>query len=269
MISRLLAIATSLVWQISKTLVSRSTRNNVLVVTEYPKCGGSWLAKSAASSLGLPYVGGGIFLPLISCVLRTHWKPDAALSPAVFVVRDVRDVMVSLFHHRVTNMARTPRRAAQYQQQFGVPLSTDAIGEQLKGFMEIEFSDPRYGAHLNWTEFVKAAVAVVDGGSKVAIVRYEDALEDSLRVLDAALKQLGMPPEQTRLELACQLHDASVASKGGVYLQETTFLRSAKHGGWRDVFNRDSAEFIADQCNPELMALGYIDTTDWWQQIDP
>ena len=198
-----------------------------------------------------------MFLPLIPCVLRTHWKPNASLAPALFVVRDVRDVMVSLFHHRVKNMARTPRRAAQFQQEFDGPLSIDAISEQLKGFMVIEFSDPRYGAHFNWTEFVAAATSVVEGGSKAAIVRYEDALENPVKALDVALSQLGMPPEKSRLDLACQLH-----------LQETTFLRSAKHGGWRDVFNRDSAEFIADKCNEELMALGYIDTADWWQQIE-
>jgi len=207
--SRLRAVVTSLVWSVSKHLVSHSSRNDVLVVTEYPKCGGSWIAKTAASSLGLPYVGGGMFLPLIPCVLRTHWKPNASLAPALFVVRDVRDVMVSLFHHRVKNMARTPRRAAQFQQEFDGPLSIDAISEQLKGFMVIEFSDPRYGAHFNWTEFVAAATSVVEGGSKAAIVRYEDALENPVKALDVALSQLGMPPEKSRL--ACRRPPSCVA----------------------------------------------------------
>lgn len=265
---RLEKLATNAAWRLGRKIVSRSNSNSVVTVCEYPKSGGTWIAKNISTALNLPYVGNGAFLPLIPCVIRTHWNADKNLAPLVVVVRDVRDVMVSLFHHRLRNMDNTPARKHQYNTLLGEPLAKEKIREQLAGFMSIEFDNPRYGARKNWSDYTREMLALTsDNTALVSVIKYEDALQDTAGELARVLEEIGKSTPREILDVAAQLHDAKWGDARSKHLAETTFLRKASAGGWKETFNRESAQFIAERCNGELLALGYEQQPDWWEQF--
>jgi len=267
---RLNRLLTSVCWELSHWITVARGDESVITVCEYPKAGGTWVAKSIAAAADLPYVGSGFFLPLIPAVVRTHWPPSRRLAPCVFVVRDVRDVMVSLFHHRCRNMQRTPQRAKQFQKLFGEELSVDKIVQQLPGFIEIEFSDPRYGANMNWSQYTEYVTSLINSPEKgkVALVRYEEMLTDPVSVLEKTLDILSIEVPRDYVALAVQLNDRKWGTKNFAGIESvTTFFRNGKSGDWRDVFSRSAGEKIASLCGDQLIELGYEMNRTWWMDL--
>jgi len=263
-------VAVSLCWEIGRYIALIRQDSSVLTVCEYPKAGGTWIAKSIATATDLPYVGSGYFLPLIPSVIRTHWAPSKRLSPCIFVVRDVRDVMVSLFHHRCKNMHRTPKRNKQFLAYFGEKLEPGKIREQLPGFVEIEFSDPRYGAHMNWGQHSAAVVSILDASesSNVALLHYEDMLDNPAAALSAVFESLSIDVPDGYLSLAIELNDRKWGGKNYTKSTlESTFLRSGTSGSWRKDFSVDTGKKISELCGKELIALGYEQDMDWWKDL--
>lgn len=263
----------SFVWQLSRMLVSRQCFGSVVTVVEYPKAGGTWIGKVLASCLDIPFVGGGVFLPVIPCVIRTHWVVNANLAPCVVVIRDPRDVMVSLFHHRIKNMSNTPLRQAKFDQLFEGGLEITKIKDQMNEFVNVEFNDPRYGAHVNWSSFADSVQDEITkaqlSNSSVILVKYEDMISDPSGCIQAVLQDLGYELPLPLTETALRLHDKSWGNKNYVNNpNETTHVRSANTGGWRSVFNCQSGRTLAGHCNPQLLQMGYEVDEDWWKKLD-
>ena len=255
----------SMMWALGRHIVMRDQKGQVLTVIEYPKGGGTWVAKCLATSLNLPFVGSGKFLPLIPCVIRTHWRPDPKLAPGVLVVRDPRDVMVSLFHHRARNINRTPVRRKQFEELFGEVISPEKIQEQLSGFIELEFEDPRYGAHQNWSDYAKdAAAAVGNSGGRIKVVKYEDMVSTPVTTLQSVLSELGYEVPEGIVKLTNDLHDKKWGDKKySSASDETTFIRTGKSGGWADVFDFAARRSLHNWCGEQMIELGYEDSDDW------
>ena len=265
---KITSLARNAAWRFGEDIVKRSKKNNVVTVCEYPKSGGTWLAKNIATALNLPFIGNGVFIPILPCVIRTHWNADTQLAPAVLVVRDVRDIMVSLFHHRLRNIANTPKRKQQYDEAFGESLQLKKIKEQLPEFMKIEFDNPRYGSKANWSEHTRKVLSVSKNKeAQTSLIKYEDALNNANSELDRVLKEIGKPVDAKIIDLSAQLHDSKWGNTRSQHLGETTFLRTAAAGDWRAHFNYQSANFIYERCQDELLALGYVQSDDWWKDF--
>jgi len=69
-----------------------------LIVTEYPKSGGTWFSEMISEYLGLPFPRNR--LPkLQSCILHGHYRYFPTMKDVFVVFRDGRDVMVSFYFH--------------------------------------------------------------------------------------------------------------------------------------------------------------------------
>src|SRR5262245_12144672 len=67
----------------------------------YPKSGTSWLCQLLSSYLDIPHPR-RFRLPIaMPSVLHAHWLPEPQLPKTVYVARDGRDVMVSLYFYEV------------------------------------------------------------------------------------------------------------------------------------------------------------------------
>ena len=168
--------------RVTEQAMLRGKVDNILVVNEYPKSGGTWIAKMIASLLDRPFTDNRMSIPRSSVVMRTHWNPTE-LTNGVYVVRDGRDVMVSLFHHRCRRALQDPQVAQQVNSVYPFAIDADKIEEQLPQFIEIEMTARTAGSPLSWPEHVRAGL---DNGN-LQLVRYEDMLTNA----GAALKTLG------------------------------------------------------------------------------
>lgn len=265
-------IANSLLWQLGRIYLSLARDHRVITVVEYPKGGGTWVGKLLATCLDIPFVGGGKYLPLIPSVIRTHWPVSPRIKPCVVIVRDPRDVMVSLFFHRIRNMGNTPGRKKQFEKIFPGGLSADHISSQLSKFIELEFDDPRYGAHINWSEFVDSAIKEIndeDGMDSIVLVKYEDMISRPVDTLSSTLSCFGFDLSVDLISQSVKIHDKSWGNKNFIGNPgETTYVRSGQIGEWRQVFNQESGKTLSRYCGARLVSLGYAENLEWWSELD-
>ena len=110
--------------------------------SEYPKAGGTWFGKMAAEILQLPYPEHNAFPTGCPCVLHNHWHWAPGLKPAFYLRRDGRDVMVSLYFHRIRELqAQSPvavrRFGKRYEELFGKGWDPDNTIRNLPLFIKV------------------------------------------------------------------------------------------------------------------------------------
>ena len=231
----------------------------VVTVNEYPKSGGTWLAKMLAVAIDIPFIDNSLLPPGGPCVIRTHWDPYKSTKPCVFVVRDCRDVMVSYFYHRLKNIDNTPRLKQMYEAKFPAGLQASQIKVQLPIFIQLEFSCVGYGSYLDWRSHVLRAVELAGKDERYCLVKYEDVLEDPVKELDRVIQKLtGKVTTVEKLELVVKAFELDLVQKNQLLNSaETTFVRQGGAGGWKQHFNDESDRAIAELAGDALQALGY------------
>jgi hypothetical protein len=227
-----------------------------LVVTEYPKSGGTWLVGLLGDALGLPkrdlyvdegyrafdvtrhpwYEGApGLGLPE-SAVIKSHELPGSPLADFqaqfVHLVRDGRDVVVSKYF---------------YERDFCVA----------NGILE-RFDEPfeQYVPRVagEWRAFVSAWLAE---GSRTW--RYEDLLEDtagSVRRLLAEQVGLRVPEARIREAVECNTRERLRTALDRTFAYNT-FVRKGVAGDWRNYFGAAHRKVFDAVAGETLDRLGY------------
>jgi estrone sulfotransferase len=236
-----------------------------VVLAAYPKSGSTWLRFVLAGALSgddmnfdviravSPPVGHQRTGPKIvntrGRLVKSHelpvFAPSRGQQPRVIcLVRDGRDVAISYFHHL--------RRAGDIPDDFDTYFQRLLDGAVVYGSWQ---------AHVRrWMNYVATA------SSPAVVVRYEDMLErpmetlldvnvrcalglDEHRLVDAL--SANTPERMRKKEAASRLFDSSGSSP------ETSFVRSAKAGGWHEEMNAESCARFETVAGRELVALGY------------
>lgn len=232
-----------------------------LVVTEYPKSGGTWVVSMLGDALNVPkrdiyvrdgfkafdisqhpwYIGATGLGLTENCVIKSHEPPQSphVNFPAHFVhlVRDGRDVVVSKFFFDT-----------EFSVANGIPSS---------------FEDD-FGAYLQrvtteWRDYVRSWQAALPG-----YYRYEDFLKSPCETLQRVVSDLGMSvPEQHCREAV----EANTREKMRRALDQTfrhnTFLRKGVHGDWRNHFSPEHIRVFKETAGALLLELGYENDLRW------
>ncbi len=232
----------------------------VITVNEFPKSGGTWVAKLVASAVDLPFIDSTTLPPGCPCVIRNHWNPKKIRLPAIFVVRDSRDVMVSLFHHRIRNKEKTKALNEEYRKVLGEDLCLSKIQSQMAGFVGVESEYKGYGNYLGWANHVKFSLQAIQKDNRSVLVKYEDMLENPIDVLDETVTKIsGMKVSRDKLELVVKLFSIDLVKKNQpISSNQTTFVRAGVAGGWRDSFSTDAEEILSLKSGEVMRELGYL-----------
>jgi hypothetical protein len=180
--------------------------------------------------------------------------------------------MVSLFYHRIKNRANTPTLNRLYQRQFGENLSGSKIREQLSGFIQVEFENNVPGARLKWNRHVLAWLDLA--GSKDSrrrcCVRYEDALRAPAATIAGIIERLfALEISSEKMQLVTALHDKIYAHERLETPTDSTFVRKAIAGEWREVFSPRSGQILSGYIGDSLMRMGYETNESWWTELLP
>lgn len=228
----------------------------------YPKSGTSWVAHILSEALDVPEPSFYRLPVLKGAVLHGHRFGGPGL-PTIYVVRDFRDVMVSLYHHRCRRLSspKNPRYRGSMEEryrQLPLPFHHENVGENIECFIELEIRDPR-DSRLGWPDHVARALDQ-DTRRNFSIVRYEDLLIDPLKVLGGALQPvLDKALDHDRLESAVARNEFAALTGGrsaGDAL-DSSFYRSGTAGGWERVFDASATELVNAYAGPTLEKLGY------------
>lgn len=232
---------------------------------EYPKSGGTWLGQMLADCLQTPFPKRPAAPIAMPAMVHAHWRYDPKLKNVVYMVRDGRDVMVSLYFHFVRHVQMQSRKrdvalARRLRRLFGPDADLNNTIENLPRFIPHVFRHP-VGSRVNWTTHVEGWW----GKSGVVEARYEDLLADTSEEVTRTLKTLtGTAPDEWRVDLAVEKYSMR-RQTGRAPGQEnrSSFIRKGVAGDWVNHFSREACEVFADLAGDALIALGYEADRTW------
>lgn len=235
-------------------------------VIEYPKSGGTWLAKLIADYLQIPKPMTPLLPVAFTCVLQGHWRYDRRYKNVWYLYRDGRDVMISLYFHRMREMAANPGsldgRYARgvYPRLFGPAFNPADIRANLPKFIEHEALNPK-SSYVNWSRHCDMWLE----DSSVAGLRYEDLIADTVGTVARVLPR-HVPGDVDHERLAASVKKFSFESQSGRKRGQedaASFLRKGVAGDWKNHFTREAAKVFDHFHGRTLVQLGYERSQDW------
>lgn len=230
-----------------------------IVLTEYPKCGGTWLSQMMSGALDIPYTR--MRLPtagnqiIHGCFLTVNRKIDT-----VVVWRDGRDAMISYYYHcLIPKKIVSAKETARLQKYFGIQDPHD-VQTYLSRFIEWTFTGgyPRF----TWADFVRRW----HDDPRPAFTSYEALKANPELELRKVLTHFDrMPPNVGTIERAVQKYAFERQSEGRKPGQEdvNSFVRKGIVGDWKNVFDAECRQIFHHYAGEELKLLGYEENDDW------
>ena len=234
-----------------------------IIVTEFPKSGGSWIVSMMADALQVPardiYVRPGFDLFNVkkhpwykeadifdfpnSSVIKSHELPLSSLMISgdvtyVHLVRDGRDVVVSKFF---------------FDRDF-------CVTNEITSSFEKNFDDYVEETALEWARYVSAWA-----NQNVLTVKYENFLADpieELRNLLDAVAKVRMDREHLEHVVARFSKEKFSESLSHVF-QHNTFVRKGIVGDWKNYFSATNMTAFKSVAGDALVAYKYEKDAGW------
>jgi hypothetical protein len=234
---------------------------NRIIVTEYPKSGGSWLVSLIGDVLSLPkrdiyvsegfnlfdlskhfwYEGASSYNLTESCVIKSHELPDSPLHnfPAkiIHLLRDGRDVVVSKYF---------------YEKDYCV------LNGILKEFT-LSFDEYVEKTSAEWAAYVLSWI-----NKDVVICRYEELLRDTFSTLQSILSSLDFVVASEKINQSIEANTKEKMRKAlNSLFPHNTFVRKGVSGDWQNYFAENHKEIFKKCAGEVLIKSGYESDSNW------
>ncbi len=238
-------------------------------VCGYPRSGTSWMSDMTASYLKLPRPIHYLFPISFPAVIHTHATSSLRLPNCFLILRDGRDVMVSLYYYACARAAEgNPVFAKRFQRVFGRGFEPDRVVENLPRFIEDQLRRP-VACRQNWADHTLGWLRKARRNpSSISVLRYEDLLADAPKELARVLKEKNIPvdPEVVTESVARWDFQKQMRAESS---QRSTVLRSGRSGDWKRLFSRKACEIFFAAAQDALVEAGYEADGTWLQHCEP
>ena len=247
----------------TESIVRRHGRRlGVWVGCGYPKSGTVWLCQLLSSYLELPYPRRYRSPIAMPSVIHAHWMPDARFPETVYVVRDGRDVMVSLYHYeaRLALAANKSAGGAQTAGTFSTAVRRQG-GSGRRPEASPEVHRGRAHAALVGVGPLARARDGMDGSGSRPRGRspLRGASGERRTALGPAIARLtGRTPDASALRMAGERFDfGRQAAIGHGTEGPSPFLRKGVAGDWKTCFSSEATTIFDQVAGDTLTRLGY------------
>ena len=232
------------------------------IVSEYPKSGGTWLSQMLAAALEIPFPRNRR-IRYTSCVVHGHYLYSNGLSHAICMIRDGRDVMVSLYFHSLFENERSSPHVVRRTRSALAFRDDEDLSKNLPKFIEYVFHRQRKSRspfQFTWPQFVRSW-----SGRDVCFVRYEELIDDTLGVLQDTVKRIATRSiNSDRLQaIVDEFSFAKQASRKPGDENRHSFLRKGVVGDWQNYFSMEARKIFDELAGEELILLGYESDRSW------
>lgn len=237
---------------------------NLVLLTEFPKSGGSWFGQMLSDASNLPFPR-NISPKLEESILHGHHLHHKDFGKVIAVMRDGRDVMVSAYYHFLFDNDRNSSYGVIENRKRLNFRDYNDIRTNLPQFIDFMFTV--YGKerfHITWSEAVNSFYDNPD----VCIIKYEYLLENAPAELEKALNFLGLPekPEPILKQIVENYSFNSQSKRKPGQENNKSFLRKGIAGDWENNFSREASLVFEKFAGKELIKAGYEKDNSWLEK---
>lgn len=235
----------------------------MIMLTEFPKSGGTWLGLMLSECMDIPFPRHE-FPSLRSCIMHGHYIRQYKYPKKIILWRDPRDIMVSWYHHCVFVSERThPAFVEQVRQDLRFEDYEDVRGN-LPEFIRYCFTRQR-SPRFSWNAFFDAW----HGREDCVHTSYEILRIHPVDELMRISEVLGAPSSSEDVERVVErLSFRKMAGRNPGEEKMNTFLRKGIVGDWKNQFSHEAAEVLADYVGDRLIRAGYeSESPSGWSEL--
>jgi len=248
-----------------------------IVVSEYPRSGGTWIAQMLAAYLGVPFPRHRLPQRRRS-IIQGHFLDAADAHDIIVVRRDGRDVMVSYYYFALLELPVTSGRwVRRNRRRTGIEDAHDVhdVHRHLPRFIEYCFeSGPVSG--MSWKSFAEAWRARTD----CVATTYEAMTAEPRRELTKLIRAVTHPEAPAGVRrpaggCAAAIDDArldeciarfafrNVTGRQRGDENPGDLARKGIVGDWKTKFTREAREVFDHYAGRTLIELGYEPDRSW------
>lgn len=238
-------------------------KHNLVLVTEFPKCGGTWFCNMLSDAIDVPFPR-NISPKYQQNIMHGHNLFHPRMNKAICVMRDGRDVMVSAYFHfcfygkdkskRTTDLHRSKLKFDDY----------DQIKKNMPAFIEYLFTGfaQRNFTHFSWSDLVKN---VLEYNDSVCVVKYEDLLVDPVSELEKAISFYNCkdPGKEKLKDIVEKYSFKNVTKRKQGQENRNSFVRKGISGDWKNHFTKEACEVFKKHGGQALIDMGYEKDLNW------
>lgn len=226
----------------------------------FPKSGTTWGCQLVADYIEKPYPRLNLFPTACAAVIHGHELIKPGMTDAVYMVRDGRDCIVSLYNMLILNYPEG-KPLNRYLKKTLPGYQPNNPVANMAGFVTMQ-AKLHHAAPCNWSDHVIRSMQ--NAGDDLPLLKYEALLgEDPVtHLMDNMAKLTGNEPNPQRAAESLARYEFGKQSKKkeqGV----KHFLNKGQAGNWRNYFTRETAQIFADTMGPGLIAAGYEKDNSW------
>jgi hypothetical protein len=245
-------------------------------VSEFPRSGGSWLANMLADYQRCARPGTSVFPIGCRAVIHNHWSFHPKLKRVVYLMRDGRDVAVSMYFYRL-RVAQRPgasghqKNAAIFRSVLGPGYDPDDTLRNLPGMIRYDYTHSAGAGRHNWASHVlEWRGREGETRPNIHYVRYEDLLTDPVTVVTGCLRHFNREDPDPRLVERSVQHFSMASLTGREAGQEdrSSFIRKGVAGDWKNHFTREAAQVFDELAGEALIRAGYEPDRSWVSSND-
>lgn len=234
---------------------------DLILVSEFPKSGGSWYSQMLSYVLEVPFPRNKA--PKFErAIMHGHLLNSRNFDRVISVMRDGRDIMVSAYFHFLFENDRNPSFSVKKWRE-KVPFNDfENIEKNLPEFINYMFTQyTSAGKKVSWSDFVRSYL----NQSNSLIVKYEDLLINPQEELIKSVQFLDVRNYNLeRIEQAINEFSFQNLTKRLPGKEDSqSFIRKGIAGDWKNHFNQESREVFKKYAGQELILAGYETTIDW------
>jgi hypothetical protein len=273
---RLVSVAGALPGALGRRFADEVYRRRVRMasayVCEFPKSGGSWVT-SLTRDLLQHRTGASETTPR---VLHPHWRYDSRYHPLIYVLRDGRDVVISLYFHHVRHLLAPTMWTRRFHRYFtrtlgpgydvndvqgNLPRFIEGLADRPFGGLLRERQDKRF---LPWPEHVEDWIHRPD----VLVVRYEMLHAHPLGELQRVRHHLGANvPDSVCRQIVERNSFAAKTGRVPGTEDRRSFMRKGIVGDWVTWFTHDAGTRFVEFAGETLIACGYERDASWVDRL--